>query len=235
MDNSIIYTQHFKQWFGDWENNPEESSQCTNHDGTPMVVAHSTNANFSKFKYTQKNDTGWLGKGFYFFGDRTLDGQYGKNVMECYLNIRDPYYITYEEVEELSEANDPNISAEFTEKLIEDGYDGVYFNGNLNQEYCVFNPDQIWILNNPPQESSRMKLTENDIRQIVNEVIKRIGYNGHLREDMTRGQVESAFEDFMKDKAFEKRVNNIVVDVVSDFLESMWTKKSFWKTMLKKK
>lgn len=64
------------------------------------------------------------------------------------------------------------------------------------------------------------------------------GFDGDgciLQEDMTHSQVESAIEDFMKTRSFEKRVNNIVVDTVSDFLESMWTKKSFWKTMLKKK
>jgi hypothetical protein len=47
--------------------------------------------------------------------------------------------------------------------------------------------------------------------------------------------MESALEDLLKSRDFEKRVNNIVVDTVGDFLESMWTKKSFWKTMLKKK
>ena len=45
----------------------------------------------------------------------------------------------------------------------------------------------------------------------------------------------SAIDDLLKSKEFEKKVNNIVVDTLSDFLESMWTKKSFWKTMLKKK
>jgi hypothetical protein len=39
----------------------------------------------------------------------------------------------------------------------------------------------------------------------------------------------------MKSREFEKRVNNIVVDVLGDFIENMWTKKSFWKTMIKKK
>lgn len=78
-------------------------------------------------------------------------------------------------------------------------------------------------------------LTENHINSIVNEVVQKIINDNMLKEDMTRSQVESAIEDFMKTRSFEKRVNNIVVDTVGDFLESMWTKKSFWKTMLKKK
>ena len=39
----------------------------------------------------------------------------------------------------------------------------------------------------------------------------------------------------MKSREFEKRVHNIAVDVVSEFIENMWLKKSFWKTMIRKK
>lgn len=77
-----------------------------------------------------------------------------------------------------------------------------------------------------------VQLTENEIRQIISECVKRF-YT--LNEDLTRGQVDDQIEDFMKTKAFEKRVNNIVVDVIGEFIENMWLKKSFWKTMIKKK
>lgn len=83
-----------------------------------------------------------------------------------------------------------------------------------------------------------IQITENDIQHIVYECVARtIGnMNGSsLTEDMTRGQVEDTIEDYVKGRDFEKRVNNIVVDVLGDFIESMWTKKSFWKTMIKKK
>ena len=83
-----------------------------------------------------------------------------------------------------------------------------------------------------------IQITENDIQRIVYECVARtIGnMNGSsLTEDMTRGQVEDQIEDYVKGRDFEKRVNNIVVDVLGDFIENMWTKKSFWKTMIKKK
>jgi hypothetical protein len=70
-------------------------------NGEPWIVAHSTNNDFSEFKHTQNNDSGWLGKGYYFYGDRGLDGQYGKNIMSVFLNIREPYYATYEEMDNL--------------------------------------------------------------------------------------------------------------------------------------
>jgi len=78
-----------------------------------------------------------------------------------------------------------------------------------------------------------IKITENDIKNMVKESLRKMKYT--LNEELTRSQMESALEDLLKSRDFEKRVNNIVVDTVGDFLESMWTKKSFWKTMLKKK
>jgi hypothetical protein len=74
-------------------------------------------------------------------------------------------------------------------------------------------------------------INENMIRCMVKECVRRVKT---LNEDMTRGQVEDQIEDYMKTKEFEKRVHNIAVDVVSEFIESMWMKKSFWKTMIKK-
>ena len=77
-----------------------------------------------------------------------------------------------------------------------------------------------------------IEINENDIKLMVSECIKRINT---LNEDMTRSQVENQIEDYMKIKDFEKRVHNIAVDVVSEFIENMWLKKSFWKTMIRKK
>ena len=121
----------------------ENSSKVTDENGEPLAVAHSTNKKFTIFENKQENDAGWLGAGYYFFGDRSLDGQYGKNIMDTFLNVKEPYYVSYDEARRLSELNDMDASRDFTDELINDGYDGVYFNGNLNQEYVVFNPNQI--------------------------------------------------------------------------------------------
>lgn len=80
--------------------------------------------------------------------------------------------------------------------------------------------------------NKKINITENDITAMVNECIKRLA---SLNEDMTRAQVENQIEDYMKSREFEKRVHNIAVDVASEFIENMWLKKSFWKTMVKKK
>ncbi len=88
---------------------------------------------------------------------------------------------------------------------------------------------------NPNNKMNEYKVfTITDISNIVKECL--IKYNKDIiKEDITRNQLDNALEDLLKSREFEKRVNNIVVDTVGDFLESMWTKKSFWKTMLKRK
>ena len=37
-----IKSDNFKNWFGDWENNPSKASKVINEDGTPKVVYHGT-------------------------------------------------------------------------------------------------------------------------------------------------------------------------------------------------
>ena len=139
-----VRTDSFKKWFGDWENDPEEASKVVDKNGEPLAVSHSTHNVFDEFIYKQKIDAGWLGAGFYFFGDRSLDGQYGSHVMECFLNIREPYVATYEEKAELSEINSDEASQEFTETVKSEwDADGVYYNEDLNQEWVAFYPNQI--------------------------------------------------------------------------------------------
>lgn len=139
-----VRTDSFKKWFGDWENAPEEASKVVDKNGEPLAVSHSTHNVFDEFIYKQKIDAGWLGAGFYFFGDRSLDGQYGSHVMECFLNIREPYFATYEEKAELSEINSDEASQEFTETVKSEwDADGVYYNADLNQEWVAFYPNQI--------------------------------------------------------------------------------------------
>ena len=39
-ENDIIYTESFKKWFGDWENNPQNASKVVDEKGFPLVVHH---------------------------------------------------------------------------------------------------------------------------------------------------------------------------------------------------
>ena len=36
----LVRTPAFKEWFGDWENDPEKSSKVVDENGEPLVVYH---------------------------------------------------------------------------------------------------------------------------------------------------------------------------------------------------
>ena len=76
-----------------------------------------------------------------------------------------------------------------------------------------------------------IRLAENDIKTMVMEALR----EASLNEDLTRNQVRDEIEDYAKSRDFDKRVHNIVVDVFNDLIQNMWTKKSFWTTMLRKR
>lgn len=45
-----VRTKAFKNWFGDWENNPSKASKVVDENGEPLVVYHGTEYDFTKFK-----------------------------------------------------------------------------------------------------------------------------------------------------------------------------------------
>lgn len=45
-----VRTEAFKDWFGDWENNPNEASKVVDENGEPLVVYHATNKIFNTYK-----------------------------------------------------------------------------------------------------------------------------------------------------------------------------------------
>lgn len=90
-----VRTKAFKDWFGDWENNPSEASKVVDENGEPLVVYHRTPNVFSVFdvnKIGSTTDSGQYGKGFYFGIDN--DRAEGDNLIEAFLNIKNPFYIT---------------------------------------------------------------------------------------------------------------------------------------------
>jgi hypothetical protein len=56
----LVRTTAFKKWFGDWENDAENSSKVVDENGEPLVVYHGGRI-FNEFKKGQGND-----KGIYF-------------------------------------------------------------------------------------------------------------------------------------------------------------------------
>ena len=93
-----ITTPDFKEWFGDWENNPEQASKVVDKEGKPLIVEHGTHADFTEFDINKlgatSRDNGLFGAGFYFGTEAPAwlnDGAADYHVMRVYLDIKHPF------------------------------------------------------------------------------------------------------------------------------------------------
>ena len=104
-----VRTKAFKEWFGDWENNPSEASKVVDENGEPLVVYHGSVANnidvFDNSKARRKHSGSLLSKTSdrtHFFIDNkdaakeTYVGFTNGKVYEVFLNMRNTKVIDYE-------------------------------------------------------------------------------------------------------------------------------------------
>lgn len=73
-----VRTKAFKEWFGDWENNPSEASKVVDENGEPLVVYHYTdNEGLTKFSTEFDNyfsKAGGTKKAIFFTTDNVEPG-----------------------------------------------------------------------------------------------------------------------------------------------------------------
>lgn len=89
----LVRTNNFKNWFGDWENDPENASKVVDENGEPMVVYHgSPNAftAFDKDMIGETTDPGFYGQGFYFATTKAEAKGYGKHIIDAFVNLENP-------------------------------------------------------------------------------------------------------------------------------------------------
>lgn len=151
-----VRTQAFKDWFGDWESNPEESSKAVDENGEPKVVYHGSRNSLTSFdkNYAGKNnpdiEVSRLG---FFFTDDIEEAEYhtGKttndgnerdgdtpHVYNIFLNLRNPYVVSTKK--DATYYIDNNSQVLYSEEY---GYDGVIVRGGENTVYMVFDSHNI--------------------------------------------------------------------------------------------
>jgi hypothetical protein len=120
-----VRTPEFKKWFGDWENDPANASKVVDENGEPLVVYHGTRESFDEFSsevrprnFRQEA----VNYSFWFTSNEKNSELYGNQVMEVFLNSRNPLEIDYTNPESYREivvpADKPRAMsiAEFNEK-----------------------------------------------------------------------------------------------------------------------
>lgn len=98
--HAMVRTPEFKAWFGDWENDPENSSKVVDKNGEPMVVYHGTPSfGFKEFmndyKMARATDNETNDLGIWFTNDLRVAKEFMFNsskggIYEVFLNMRNP-------------------------------------------------------------------------------------------------------------------------------------------------
>lgn len=214
--HAMVRTPAFKEWFGDWENDPENASQILDKNKEPLVLYHGTNYDFDEFRTDLGEGTR---EGLFFTADKRVASGYagresqrkwveGANVVPVFLSIKNPYRVDFK----------GGLNVEFDgerELADEGGHDGMvlanvvdyYFNEKpqvfpkRETQYVAFKPAQIKSIFNrtfDPNDASILKMAVKtapklaaDIRDKVAEVGAKILNDGLQDEyDETKFKVD---------------------------------------------
>jgi hypothetical protein len=119
-----VRTTNFKDWFGDWENNPQESSKVVDENGEPLVVYHgSPFGGIESFNRgaSAKSPSGLREFGTYFTTNKELANLYatsGKLKEEVLVDINKKIYQLKNQLEKTRNSKDYN-SIEEEIKILE--------------------------------------------------------------------------------------------------------------------
>lgn len=155
-----VRTKAFKEWFGDWENDPQNASKMLDDEtGEPRVFYHGSESRFDTFDINRAGsvtDSGWLGTGIYFSEDEYMASLHGREALDrkrkykaepwtgaFFLNVRNPYMATSAEKDALMHENNKGASGKFREKVRQAGHDGVVLTEDGEIEVAVHEPSQI--------------------------------------------------------------------------------------------
>lgn len=134
-----VRTEAFKEWFGDWENDPENASKVVDENGEPRVVYHQTSEQFTKFDLSMSRVQSDV-QGFFFSSGTEDWSAMGDEKMAVFLNLRNP-------VDKPIVDQSKNYAGVVArENLLKAGNDGaISFDEDESEEieYLVISPSQI--------------------------------------------------------------------------------------------
>ena len=170
-----VRTKEFKDWFGDWENDPENASKVVDENGEPLVVYHGTTTpNITKFDINKTIS----GRAFWFANKEAqkavmYSGQYDENLilMPLFVNMKSPLLNQDDSMEDYAsdETHDGGLILgrlkDFKGIMSETEYKEILDNGLNDDSYLatgnVSNPNQ---LKSATSNIGEFSTTNDDIR-----------------------------------------------------------------------
>ena len=197
-NNDLIYTKEFKSFFGDWENDKENSSVIVDDNDKPKIVYHQTKKEYVEdilthgFKFSNEKHSKFDFETPYghFFKSSDKDiGLEGKSQIKGYLNVRNP--IVFLDRNDIKNRIS-NISKKYATlyndiEKIDFKYNSIIDNylkefkkerRNLNNKSIEkYKKEKKEIFKKWESEYNKIALK---LKQELDRVIKRLGYDGFI-------------------------------------------------------
>lgn len=140
-----VRTKAFKNWFGDWENDPANASKVVDENREPLVVYHNSKSKIDEFDKNKigtngSSEGGLFGQGFYFSTNREYNSLFGNKEHAVFLDIKNP--IKDEGTIQEIQAFNPSIDI-IKKAYNKDGLIGINRYEKNTIEYVVYDPNQI--------------------------------------------------------------------------------------------
>ena len=208
----IIYSKEFKEWFGDWENDPEHSSKVVDKDGKPRILYHGTFQHFDTFDPTMGREASDI-QGIYLSSDIKEAYGYGKNVRAFYVNMRNPaneddaFKIWYKYYHQ----GDGKAGVKAKKELQSMGYDGVirYYELGSDAEYVVFSANQVKSIRNNGNFS---KESDNIYEKILHKNNKWVVTDHTGKKNLGTYDTKEEAEKRLKQVEYFKHINESLTD-----------------------
>lgn len=155
-----VRTKAFKDWFGDWENNPSKASKVVDENGEPLVVYHESPNKFTTFDTSKKRYNVHDVKGIW---TSTIDRKgrgYGENIYPLFVNLRNPDYTDVHSTKNIIELR--RVENEALQNPNNDGAILKTFDkSGFETQIYVKNPNQV---KSATQNIGTFSKTNDDIR-----------------------------------------------------------------------
>lgn len=166
-----VRTPEFKKWFGDWENDPNNSSKVINSKtGEPLIVYHGTQGDFTIFEHGHEGYDDSPSDGYFFTDNKEAAEEYGDygNVIPAFINIKNMF--SFDRTEDVQMLNDSIEEGEVSSPLY--GEEPPLFEAGEN----------VW----DKIVDTKHRLAHNDVLNGILNYIESESYDGVLMRDSMR-------------------------------------------------
>lgn len=138
---ALVRTRRFKEYFGDWENDPENASKVIDPEtGEPMVVYHGTPNEFTVFgEDTSSKQAHTYEDTFYFMDNEEVAASYGE-LMPCFVNLRNPLIVDFEGGSWRGEKTEIAVQYDRTGATLQGGFKSIEEAEAWREQFLADNP-----------------------------------------------------------------------------------------------